>query len=239
LSDKNRKRLMMIPARGGSKRIEGKNIRKFCGKPLIAYSLEVAKESKLFDVIHVSTEDREIRRIVEQSGFLVDFLRDAALADDKTGLMPVLQWVMKRYASEGQIFDDVCMLSATAPLIEVSDLEVGWETYANSGFRRPVLAVSEFSVPVEWAMRMDSSGGLSPVQPESLQIRSQDLTKKYFDAGSFVFYNAWHLLNETPPRSEDYLGCLLPKHKVVDIDEEEDLAFARMIYLGRAAIDGE
>ena len=77
MSDKNRKRLMMIPARGGSKRIEGKNIRKFCGKPLIAYSLEVAKESKLFDVIHVSTEDIEIRRTVEQCGFLVDFLREA------------------------------------------------------------------------------------------------------------------------------------------------------------------
>src|SRR5438874_1339312 len=99
------RRLAVIPARGGSKRIKNKNIRDFCGKPMIAYVLEVARESGLFDKIHVSTESAEIRQTVERLGFAVDFARPAELADDHTPIMPVLKHVVTTYASRGQTFD--------------------------------------------------------------------------------------------------------------------------------------
>lgn len=230
-----RSRLAVIPARGGSKRIENKNVRDFCGKPLIAYPLRAAEESGLFDRIHVSTEDEGIRSVVEGLGHPVEFLRDPALSDDMTGLMPVLRWVVRTYAERGLVFDDVCMIFATAALIEASDLLAGWAVYEGGSYRRPVLSVSEFPVPAEWAMKMRPSGRLRPDRPESLAIRSQDLEKSYFETGAFVFYNASHLLGESSPSPGDYLGCVLPREKSVDIDDEGDLKFAKIIFRGREA----
>src|SRR5947207_11884930 len=116
------KRIAIIPARGGSKRIVNKNIRDFCGKPMVAHVLGTAKASGLFDVIHVSTESTTIRRIVEDLGFRVDFLRPIELADDQTPIMPVLKYVADTFASRGQVFDQVWLLMACAPLIDSRDL---------------------------------------------------------------------------------------------------------------------
>ena len=117
------KRLAVIPAREGSKRIKNKNIKNFCGKPIISYALNAAKESGLFDTIHVSTESEEIANIVRDLGFTIDFLRDISLADDITPIIPVLKWVVEKYQSKNIYFDEVVLIMACAPLIDATDLK--------------------------------------------------------------------------------------------------------------------
>ena len=116
------KRLAVIPARGGSKRIHKKNIKTFCGKPIISYSLEAAESSNLFDTIHVSTDCNEIAEVVTKLGYSIDFLRDPNLADDMTPIMPVLKWVISEYESRNIYFDEVVLLMPCSPMIESFDL---------------------------------------------------------------------------------------------------------------------
>ncbi len=116
------KRIAIIPARGGSKRIPDKNIREFCGRPMISYTLQAARDSGLFEVIHVSTDTLRITEIAKNLGFPVNFLRPAELADDHTPIMPVLRHVVETFRERGQIFNEIALLMACAPLIEASDL---------------------------------------------------------------------------------------------------------------------
>ena len=125
------KRLAIIPARGGSKRIKNKNIKYFCGKPMIAYMLDTARKSSLFNTIHVSTENIEIRNKVNELGFEIDFMRPLDLADDYTPIMPVLRFVVESYAKQGVFFDQVWLLMACAPLIEVEDLVAAEKMFIN------------------------------------------------------------------------------------------------------------
>ena len=227
-------RIAILPARGGSKRIKDKNIRPFCGRPIIHYPLAAAKESGLFDLIHVSTESPRIREVVVGLGFPVDFLRAPELADDQTPIAPVLRWVLERYAAQGRKFDDVFLIMPCAPLIEAEDLRQGYQAYLRHGRERPLLAVSPFPVPIEWAFEKDKSGGLKPCQPGMAMVRSQDLGRKYYDTGAFAVFNASSLLHAAPT-DEDYVSYLLPKSKAVDIDDPEDLELAETLYLGRLA----
>jgi len=114
------KRLAIIPARGGSKRIPNKNILEFCGKPIISYILEVVKNSNLFDVIHVSTDSEAIADVVAKLGFPVDFFRPSELADDYTPVMPVLKYVHDEYMKRGRVFDQVWSLMPTSPFMAPS-----------------------------------------------------------------------------------------------------------------------
>ena len=116
------KRIAIIPARGGSKRIPNKNIRDFCGKPMISYALEAARDSALFDCIHVSTDSKKIAEATQKEGFDVDFMRTAELSDDHTPIMPVLKYVLEQYIDRGKYFDEVVLIMACAPLIDANDL---------------------------------------------------------------------------------------------------------------------
>ena len=116
------KRLAIIPARGGSKRIKNKNIKNFCGEPIINYIISTARESKLFNKIHVSTESNLIKEVVENNGLSIDFMRPETLSDDFTPLMPVLSFVLNTYISMGYQFDEIWLLMACAPLIDKNDL---------------------------------------------------------------------------------------------------------------------
>ena len=140
-------RLAIIPARGGSKRIKNKNIVDFLGKPLIFYALDAAKKSKLFDEIHVSTDSKEIKNVVEKLGYKVDFLRKKNLADDFTGLFPVLKWVHQEYKKRGQFFQDVFCIMPCAPLLNHADLISAYKMFKNFNSKNPLLVASPFSVP--------------------------------------------------------------------------------------------
>ncbi len=224
-------RIAIIPARGGSKRIPGKNIIDFCGKPMIEYALTTAKTSGLFDKIHVSTENSEIARVVAELGFSVDFYRPMELADDFTPIMPVLKHVTETYATRGEFFDTVCLIMAANPLIEAADLKGAMALYEAQGSKSPVMGVVPYPVPVEWAFSRDANGYLDPREPGKFAIRSQDLEQHYYDAGSFVIFpNQFVMDSEGAGDDSQYLGYLLPRTKGVDIDEPEDLALVEVTY---------
>ena len=147
-------RIAIVPARGGSKRIPDKNIVDFLGLPLMGHSLRAARESGLFDTIHVSTDSARIAEVAASLGHAVDFTRDPALADDHTPLLPVLRWTVEQYAARGKRFDTVCLLMPTAPLIEAEDLRRANTLFERHAGRRTVIAVARFPVPIEWAFRM-------------------------------------------------------------------------------------
>jgi|SaaInlStandDraft_4_1057021.scaffolds.fasta_scaffold45586_2 pseudaminic acid cytidylyltransferase len=227
------KRLAVIPARGGSKRIPKKNIRNFCGKPIIAYILDTVKKSNIFDVIHVSTDSESIANTVHELGFTVDFMRPSELADDYTPVMPVLKYVHDEYLNRGYEFDQVWSLMPTSPFIEAEDLIKADKLFIKSGCNYSLWGVSEYQAPVEWAFEREDDGSLVPVQPGKFAIRSQDLEPKYYDVGSFALFSSKTVVESEGAGSDDkYIGYVLPKYKAVDIDTMDDWMFAEMIYKG-------
>lgn len=231
------RRIAIIPARGGSQRIPQKNIRDFCGKPMIGHILETARESGLFDVVHVSTESTQIRDTVEALGFKIDFMRSDLLADDLTPIMPVLKFVAGTYAERGERFDEVWLLMACAPFIEASDLRAAAAILERAGRGSALMAVAPFPVPIEWAYRRAVDGRLTPVEPGMFAIRSQDLDQAYFDAGAFAAMPAASVLSsEGAGSNSGFLGYVLAPEKAIDIDDESDWALAESMFYHRSRI---
>lgn len=226
-------RIAIIPARGGSKRIPNKNIADFCGKPMITYILDVAEKSKLFDVIHVSTDSERIAEIVTSFGFPVDFMRPVNLSDDNTPIMPVLKYVVETYHQSGVNFEEVSLLMACTPLIEVNDLIEATKLLQLHNNQMAVIGVAPYSTPIEWAYERRSDGLLIPIQPGMFSVRSQNMEDKYFDAGMFCFFPVKSILeSEGAGHDDKFIGQILPKYKAVDIDEPEDWLLAEAIFMG-------
>ena len=222
-------RLAVIPARGGSKRIPKKNMAPFCGKPMIAYALEAAADSGMFDKIHVSTDSEEIGEVVEELGFPVDFKRNPALADDFTGLVPVLRWVVNQYRLRGESYDQICCILPAAPLIRSQDFVEAFKIFDQHEARHPLLVFAKFPVPIEWAFRRSEDGLMTATSPESLVIRSQDLPHAYYDCGPFTLWSPQHLVSDNPLTGQ-VLSYVLPAERAVDIDTPEDLAYAEQLF---------
>jgi len=224
------KRLAVIPARGGSKRIPNKNVRDFCGSPMITHILRTASKSGLFQKIHVSTENEVIREVVAENGFSPDFTRPSELADDHTPIMPVLRYVAQEYKARGETFDEIWLLMACAPLVTAEDLEGAAQLFQQNNAQHQVLSVTEFPVPIEWAFSLDDSGILYPRQPEKLAVRSQDLVPHYFDAAAFAVYPYSQILVEDSSAEEEkLLGYILPRTRAIDIDNEHDWRLAEAL----------
>lgn len=229
------RRLAIIPARGGSKRIPNKNIRDFCGQPMINYVLGNARDSGLFSAIHVSTESDSIREVVANFGFPPDFIRPHDLADDHTPLMPVMRYVTEEYARRGQYFDEIWLLMACAPLIDTHDLVRAAALFSESGAAQALLAVSEYPAPIEWAFSRSANGLLTPVQAGMFATRSQDLEKRYFDAGSFAIFPVARVLESEGAGSDnEFIGYVIPKGSAIDIDDEQDWQLAEVMYRMRS-----
>jgi len=223
------KRLAIVPARGGSKRILKKNIREFCGKPMISYVLNTASRSKLFDVVHVSTECNEIALIAKNHKANVDFLRPKNLADDMTPLAPVIKEVVREFRSRGAIFDEIWLLMACSPILSINELISAAKIFSENIKIKKMIAVSEYQVPIEWAYKMNEDGWLTPENPGSFSMRSQDIEKKYFDAGSFVAFKA-DQINDNNLDDSGYFGFKVSKETAIDIDTPEDWKFAEHIF---------
>lgn len=229
------RRLAVIPARSGSKRLPGKNLREFCGKPMIAHILETARASALFDAIHVSTDSKEIAQVAAGLGFAPEFARPAELAGDDTPLLPVLRQVAEEYRRRGRDFDQLSLLYACAPLVEAADLQAAMQLYDRLGAAKVVLGAASFPVPVEWAYRLESDTRLAPLQAGMFQTRSQDLEPAYYDAGAFALFPMARILSDAPHDERDFHGYVLPRHKAVDIDDAEDWRLAELLYRGARA----
>jgi pseudaminic acid cytidylyltransferase len=224
-------RIAIIPARGGSKRIPNKNIRDFCGQPMISYVLAAAKESGLFSKIHVSTESHQIASLVNELDFKVDFLRPSELADDHTPLMPVLKFVIEEFTKRGLNFDEVWLLMACSPNMRADDLYQASLLMNGESSSTSLVSISEYPVPIEWAFAREPTGHLIPKQPGMFKFRSQDLKPSFYDTGTFAVFSRTTVMSSNGAESNaKYIGYILPKGSAIDIDTEMDWIAAEAIY---------
>jgi pseudaminic acid cytidylyltransferase len=218
--------LAIIPARGGSKRIERKNIKSFLGEPIISYSINKAIDSKLFKEIIVSTDDFEIKNIAINYGASVPFMRSTINSDDYATTMDVIQEVVNNLASQGKYFDYVCCIYPTAPLIDIYDLLKGFELIQNNNVDM-VLPVTKFDFPILRSFVMDESGCLKMKWPEFKNSRSQDLENFYHDCGQWYWYNTTSINSQSFDKIK---SVELDKVNVQDIDDLDDWALAELKY---------
>jgi pseudaminic acid cytidylyltransferase len=222
------KAIAIIPARGGSKRIPRKNIKAFHGKPLIAYSIQTALESNLFDKIIVTTDDEEIAEVAKKYGAEVPFIRPRELADDYTGTADVVNHALQWLRGQGEEYDFACTIYATAPLLQTQYLIEGFEKLKNSD------AISAFSCtsmpfPIQRTFKITDDGRCQMFWPENYMKRSQDLEEAYQDAGQFY----WTKLTKTSNEimfGKDSISIVLPRYLVQDIDTLEDWERAEFMH---------
>lgn len=226
------RRLAIIPARSGSSRIQDKNITDFCGRPILAYPLAAARETQLYDEIHVSTDSAHYAKIAADEGHPVAFLRHPDLATNDTSIPAVLRWVVAQYAERNERFDEICLIMATAPLLEASDLVSGHLALNKANGAYPVLSVASFPAPVERSLLIGRDAVARFTHPHLRFSHSQDCPPQYFDAGAFAIFTNTHLYDPTIEVYEEYTPYILDRHKVTDINEPEDLAMAQVLYLG-------
>lgn len=217
----------IIPARGGSKRILKKNIKDFHGKPLIAYSIEVALKSKLFDKVIVSTDDEEIAKIAKEYGAEIPFMRPSELSDDFTCSTDVTEHAIKWLKEHGDNYEYVCTIYATAPLLDEKYLIEGLEKLKNSD------AINTFSAttmpfPIQRTFKLDKNGRCEMFTPQYYHARSQDLQEAYQDAGQFY----WKKISKSSDImfGEESIPIILPRYLVQDIDTLEDWERAELMY---------
>lgn len=227
-------KVAIITARGGSKRIPKKNIKDFCGQPVISYSIAAAIESQLFDEVMVSTDSEEIAQMAKKYGAAVPFLRSAAASDDHATTADVLQEVLTSYETVGRQFDLMCCLYPTAPFVTAEKLRAAHDAFLKSGadMLEPVVA---FSFPPQRSFSL-RDGFLTYNWPEHIRTRSQDLDPWYHDAGQFYFYQVsafQRSMRKGGARGGYDLRCapfLLDEMEVQDIDNPLDWLLAEAKY---------
>ena len=221
-------KMCVIPARGGSKRIPRKNIKHFHGKPMIAYAISAALDSKAFDQVIVSTDDDEIAQVAIKYGAEVPFVRPSELADDHTPTVQVIAHAIAQCQSMGLNIQEVCCIYPSVPFISSRDLYLAYEQLLTSGAHY-VFPVTSFPSPIQRALRRLPDGRVNPLYPEHVATRTQDMEPCYFDVGQFYWgrKNAWldglniHLSGST---------FVIPEWRVVDIDTFADWKRAELIY---------
>ncbi|MBC8152068.1 MAG: pseudaminic acid cytidylyltransferase [Bacteroidetes bacterium] len=220
--------LAIITARGGSKRIPRKNIRSFLGKPIMAYSIETAWASGLFDTVMVSTDDDEIASVAEQYGASVPFRRTHKTADDFATTADVLTEVLVQYAALGQHFEYACCLYPTAPFVTQALLQQAFDRLRTGGFDC-VFPVQRFGFPVQRAVTFQGDT-LVWLNPEHALSRSQDLTPAYHDAGQFYAFNVAAFQRKGRLLTDKTSGIKIPEMQAQDIDTEADWQVAEFKY---------
>jgi pseudaminic acid cytidylyltransferase len=220
--------IAIIPARGGSKRIPRKNIKEFCGKPMIAYAIEAAQKSKLFDRIIVSTDDEEIALIARSHGAEVPFLRPASLSDDYTGTTAVVAHALQMLTKKNIHPEFACCIYATVPFLTADSLIQGYEALLKSSAEF-VFSVTTFPYPIFRALKR-SDAGVEMVWPEFSATRSQDLIETYHDAGQFYWGKSASWLEQKKIFAHYSTPVILPRHLVQDIDTPEDWIRAELMY---------
>lgn len=221
-------KIAVIPARGGSKRIPRKNIKMFFGKPMIAWSIEKAIASELFDKIIISTDDDEITEIATQYGAEVPFIRPAELANDYTGTTEVIAHATQWFIDQGWQISAVCCIYATAPFIQVEALRQAWQTL-ESGNWAYAFSATDFAAPIFRAFSEHPDGGIEMFFPEHFSTRSQDLPRALHDAGQFYWGQPSAWLENKRVFDRHSVPVLIPRWSVQDIDNEEDWIRAEMI----------
>lgn len=222
------KKIAIITARGGSKRIPRKNIKEFCGKPILAYSIEAALKSGVFDEVMVSTDDEEIAEIAKKYGAKVPFFRSEKTSDDFATTNDVILEVLAEYEKRGEHFDMGCCIYPTAPFVTGEKLQKGVETLAASD-ADTLIPVVAFSYPPQRAMVMEGDR-LQFKYPEYLDSRSQDLEPHYHDVGQFYVFKTDSFQRNRKLMVGNILPMVVSELEVQDIDNQTDWEIAEMKY---------
>lgn len=229
--------VLLIPARGGSKRIPRKNVRPFAGKPMIAWSIEAALACGVADRVIVSTDDENIADVARAHGAEVPFMRPAALADDHATTMDVIVHALEALAADGVSPDYLCCLYATAPFVQAAEIRAALAQLAGSRFDY-CFSATHFDYPVQRALRRTADGGIDMLYPQYRDTRSQDLEETLHDAGQFYWGRAAAFRARRPILSPAATPFLLPRWRVCDIDTPDDWARAERMAVAMGAQAG-
>lgn len=219
--------LCIIPARGGSKRIPRKNIKHFLGKPILAYSIEAAIKSNLFDEVMVSTDDKEIAAIAASYGAKIPFYRSDENANDYATTFDVIEEVISNYKETQLTFENACCLYPCAPFVTAKKLE---EAYKKLQQFDTVFPVVKFGFPIQRALQLDEELRISLLKPEYELTRSQDLKESYHDAGQFYWFNIKNIIEAKKILTINTGAIVLSEMEVQDIDNEVDWKLAELKY---------
>ena len=223
------KTIAVIPARGGSKRIPRKNIKPFCGKPMIAYSIEAAIRAGIFDEIIVSTDDEEIADVAKNAGASVPFMRPKELSDDYTATGAVVEHAIKFLQARGDRIKFVCTIYATAPLIDEFYIKLGLEKLRASNAKN-AFSCTSMPFPIWRTFKIAKDGRCDMFWRENFAKRSQDLEEAYQDAGQFYWTNLDASSSDEIFFGRDSIAIVLPRHLVQDIDTPQDWIRAEFLY---------
>lgn len=227
----NHRRLVIVPARSGSKRILNKNIFPIQGKPIILRTIEILKKSDLFTDILVSTDSPEILKLCQTEGIKQNSLRPTSLSEDQTPLIDVLKYEFEKQYQLGNYYDELWLYSATACLISVEELKGASIEFLRHDANDPLLAVTKFNTPLEWALNIDKNSRLVPRNMIDIKKNSQDFEVTYFDAGCFAIYKYESFLeSDISFRNISYRPFVLPKYAAIDVDEMEDMHLVEKLF---------
>lgn len=222
-------KVAIIPARGGSKRIHGKNIKQFAGKPIMGWVIDAARESGLFDRIVVSTDESEIADVATKYGAEVPFLRPPKLSDDHAGIIEVVQHAIGWMRKEDFPVKYVCCILPTAAFLRTDILSEAFAKLIESGASY-AFSVSEYPFPIQRAIRIDSTGRVEALWPENNTARSQDLEEVYHDAGQFYWGTTEAFEQGEVIFSNHSVPIRLPRYLAQDIDTAEDWKLAELTF---------
>lgn len=222
--------IVIIPARGGSKRIPRKNIRLFCGKPMLAHSIDTALASGVVDKVVVSTDDKDIAQVARDYGADVPFLRPPELADDYTGTSPVVRHAINKLLALGWPLDTCACIYATAPLLQSEQVSDALRQLEQSSWDY-VFTAARYSFPIQRAIMQTNKGGVVPFDAFGITQRSQDLPPAFHDAGQLYWahYKTWLDPQKHIFGANSHM-LVLPDYQVQDIDTPEDWERAEMLY---------
>lgn len=220
--------IAIIPARGGSKRIPKKNIKDFFGKPMIVWSIEEARKSKLFDRIIVSTDDFEIAEISQKNGADVPFIRSTELSDDYVGTTEVVADAVEWAVDQGLRLEAICCIYATAPFMRHTDILRGLEIL-NSSKCTYAFSVTDFAAPIFRSFKENERGNIEMFFPEHFATRSQDLPFALHDAAQFYWGRQEAWIQRKKIFDVASKPVLIPRWRVQDIDTLEDWKRAEIL----------
>lgn len=222
-------KIAVIPARGGSRRIPGKNIKPFHGRPVICYAILAAQESSLFDSIVVSTDCENIADVARQYGAEVPFLRSEETANDSASMAQAIIETLTGLASENRHYEQVCCLFATAPFINAQLIVQGQSRLTESD-SDSLIVVQKNPNPIMRSLLVDETGHLSMVWAEHLRTRSQDLAHTYHDAAQMYWANTDALFEQGTFYTKKALALCIDELEAHDIDTPEDWSIAERLW---------
>lgn len=214
------KRLAIVPARIGSKRIKQKNIKKIGSKALIEYTLDTLKKSKLFDTIHVSTDSEKIKKLIKRNKLDFNFMRPKNLSGDKVPISSVIRFVLKSFKKLNKAFDEVWLVYASNPFISAHHLRNAYKLYTSNKSKYSIMSVSNYNYPIKWALSLDKKNKLKPINPKIKNIDNNEVC----EAGMFVIYQKNFLKKKLI-----YKGYKIPIWDTVDIDTIDDFIMAKKL----------